>query len=142
MRESRLDDTKVLIKFKLRERGVWIEKPVVKVDLFDLSEVERVAKDYMRQGMRLCDTEVRLLAPNQYFQAVIADGTTTILLIPERGIDINEELIASALEVRTEALSHQEHTLKRVPVEDISQLYHMRKKQNRRNLIPDQDSVS
>ena len=44
------------------------------------------------------------MTPHECYQAVVADGTNTILLIPESGIDINDKLIASALAVRIDAL--------------------------------------
>ena len=133
-RLARLDTTKVRIKFKFLEEGIWKDVTFRDVDPFDPSEIERMAKEYMRQGMTPFDTELRLLAPSDCFPAVVADGTNTILLVPESKISITEELRSSASDVRIDALSHQERILKRVTNDDISQLHHMRKKQNARML--------
>jgi len=132
--EERLKITKVCIKFKAREKGVWKDTSVLEIDPFDPSEVERVAKEMVRNGMRLFDTELRLLAPQECYQEVVIDGTNTILLIPNAEMDINDEIMASASNVRVDALSNQERLLKRVATDNISQLYHIRKKQNGRVL--------
>jgi len=133
-RLARLDTTKVRIKFKILEEGIWKDISFRDVNPFDPSDVERVAKEYMRRGMRPSDTELRLLAPSDCFPAVVADGTNTILLVPESKISTIDELRSSASEVRIDALSHQDRILKRVTNDDISQLHHMRKKQNARAL--------
>jgi hypothetical protein len=59
------------------------------VDPSDPSEVKRIAIKYMRKGerMHIFDTNFRMLTPQTCFEAVTADGTNTILLIPEREID-------------------------------------------------------
>lgn len=68
----------IWITFKVWERGVWRTAQSLLVDSSDPSEVERTVVKYMRkEQMRLYDTDLN------------------ILLIPERDIDINEELEAS-----------------------------------------------
>ena len=52
---------------------------------------------------RLFNTELRMLAPQQCYEAVIADGTYTILLIQESEIDIDTELLLSAMNIGIEA---------------------------------------
>jgi len=58
-----------------------------------------VAKKYMRKKIRLFDTALNILTPRECFEAAIADGTNTILLISEREISIDEELEASVSEL-------------------------------------------
>ena len=65
------------------------------MDPSDPSEVERVAVKYMRKLIRLFDTELNILTPADCFEAATADGSNTILLIPEAEIDINKELETS-----------------------------------------------
>jgi hypothetical protein len=59
------------------------------VDPSDPSEVKRIAIKYMRKGerMHIFGTNFRMLTAQTCFEAVTADGTNTILLIPEREID-------------------------------------------------------
>ena len=49
----------------------------------------------MRKRIRLFDTELNILTPQDYFEAAIIDGRNTILLIPETEIEIGLELEAS-----------------------------------------------
>jgi hypothetical protein len=56
------------------------------------SEIKRVAVKYMRKYIRLFDTKLNILTPIDYFEAATADGSNTILLIPETEIDITKEL--------------------------------------------------
>jgi hypothetical protein len=126
-REEGSDDTKVRIVFKFHERGTWRDVPVLSVDPSEPAKVESIAKN-MREKIRLFDTKLRMLAPQDCFEAVTADGINTILLIPEAEIDINNKVLASASEVRAKAISRQEHGRKRVAVDDISERHHARKK--------------
>ncbi len=98
------------------------------IDPFDPSEVERVAKKKIREKIRLFDTELRMLTSQECYQAVMIDGTYTVLLIRESEIYIDDELQISAMDVRINVLSHQQNMLKRVATNDISQLHHVRKK--------------
>jgi hypothetical protein len=90
-----LDITKIRIKYKVRERGAWRMADSLLVDPSDPSEVERVAKKYMRKRIRLFDTALNILTPRGCWEAALADGSNTILLIPEQEISIDEELEAS-----------------------------------------------
>jgi hypothetical protein len=105
------------------------------IDSFDSSEIERVAKKKIREKIRLFDIELRMLTSQECYQAVMIDGTYTVLLIRESEIYIDDELQISAMNVRIDALSHQQHMLKRVATNDISQLHHVRKKHHRRVFI-------
>ena len=44
-----------------------------------------------------------MLAPQQFYDAVVADAPYTILLIRELGIDIDKELLLSAMDIGVEA---------------------------------------
>lgn len=52
--------------------------------------------DWVRRKWRLFNAELRMLAPEQCYEAVTADGTYTVLLIRESEIDIDYELVLSA----------------------------------------------
>ena len=60
----------------------------------------------MRKQMRLLDTDLNILTPRNCFQAAIADGSNTLLVIPEKEIDINEQLEASVSELPSVSDSH------------------------------------
>lgn len=49
------------------------------------------------------DTNLNILTPQMCFQATIANGSNILLLIPEKEIDINEELEASASRLLSES---------------------------------------
>jgi hypothetical protein len=65
------------------------------VDPSDVSEVERVAVEYVKDGFRLFSNELDILNEEDCFQRVTADGSNTICLIGEKDIDINEQLAKS-----------------------------------------------
>ena len=59
--------------------------------------------NWVRGKWRLFNIELRMLAPQQQcYDAVIADGTYTILLIRESKIDIDIELLLSAINIGIE----------------------------------------
>ncbi len=62
----------------------------------DSSEVVRVPKKTMRKGLYMFDTNMRLLGPDDCFEAVTADGTDTILLTPQREFDVDDQELDSA----------------------------------------------
>jgi hypothetical protein len=61
------------------------------------SEVKRVAAKYIRKGMHLMTTRGRGLTPERCFDAVVADRSNTIVLVPAEERDINRLLIASGV---------------------------------------------
>jgi hypothetical protein len=63
------------------------------VDRSDPSEVARVAKKSMRKCLRTLDTNGQLVAPNDIFDAVTADGTNTIILMPQRELDVDDQTL-------------------------------------------------
>lgn len=71
----------------------------------DPFEVERIAVRYMRrrEQIRVYDTDLNILTPQMYFEAAIANGSNMLLLIPEKEIDINEELDASVSQLLSES---------------------------------------
>ena len=126
--EEITDNTKIYIHWKLHERGKWKDTSVLPINPLDPSPIERTAKGYMREKIRLFNTNLRMMIPQDSYQAVVTNGTYTILLIPKSELDINNDLLLSAMKVRIEALSYQEGAPKRVATEDISQQHHMRKR--------------
>ena len=82
----------------------------------------------MREKVRLFNTELRMMTPRDCYQALVADGTYTILLLRESELDINNDLLLSAMKVRIDALSYRRSVLKGVATEDISQRHHVRRK--------------
>jgi hypothetical protein len=55
----------------------WRNVQSLWVDRSDPTELIRVAKKNMRKGLRLLDTNMQLLAPEDCFEAVTVDGTNT-----------------------------------------------------------------
>ena len=94
----------VCIRFKIRERSGWRDVQSLWVDRSDPSEVARVAKKNIRKGLRIFDTKMKLLGPDDCFEVVTADETNTILLIPQNALDINDRLLDSASVLSYEAI--------------------------------------
>ena len=114
-------DNKVRIKFEIRERFCWREASSIVVDPSNPSEVIRKAKEYMREGLRILDTKLRMLSPDECFRVVTENKTNTILLIPQKELVIDDELIGSAADLHA----------KRVGT-DISRFYPPPKRRGRR----------
>ena len=94
----------VCIRFKIRERSGWRDVQSLWVDRSDPSEVARVAKKSIRKGLRIFDTKMKLLGPDDCFEVVTADKTNTILLIPQNALDIDDRLLDSASVLSYEAI--------------------------------------
>ncbi|KAG9241126.1 hypothetical protein BJ878DRAFT_558879 [Calycina marina] len=92
----------VRIEFKIDERGIWRTVRSLLVDISDPSEVERVAKKYMRKGIRPFDSSGNVLVPRTCFQAATADGSNTILLVPENSIKVKNQLVVPASKIMLE----------------------------------------
>jgi hypothetical protein len=60
------------------------------------------------EQIRVCDTDLNILTPQMCFQAAVANGSNMLLLIPEKEIDINEELEASVSQLVSESDSQME----------------------------------
>ena len=106
--EARQARSKVCIHFKIRENNVWRDVQTLWVDRSDPSEVARVAKKCMRKGLRTLDTNGQLVTPNDIFDAVMADGTNTIILMPQRELDIDDRTLESANVLGYEAIVENE----------------------------------
>ena len=65
----------VCIRFKIRERNGWTDVQSLWVDRSDPSEVARVAKKSIRKGLRIFDTKMKLLGPDDCFEVVTPDET-------------------------------------------------------------------
>jgi len=61
--------------------------------------------------MRLYDTDLNILTPQMCFQAAIANRKNILFLIPERDIDINEELEASVSQLLPEPDSQIDNSI-------------------------------
>jgi hypothetical protein len=83
----------VRIEFKIHERDVWRTDRSLLVDSSNPSEVEQVAKKYIRKGIRPFDSSLNLLVPRTCFQAAITNRSNTILLVPENSIQVNNQLV-------------------------------------------------
>jgi hypothetical protein len=84
--------------------------------------VSRVAKESLRQGLRLLDTNMQLLAADDCFRAVTADGTNTIILIPQKKLNIDDHLLDSANELTYTTLeNHKRLRLREGPVDGRSE---------------------
>jgi hypothetical protein len=70
-------------------------------------------KNFTKKNWRHFDTELRLLTLEKCFKTVIAEGTRTILFIPEIELNIVDKLLASALNVRAKAQSQGKTSLKK-----------------------------
>ena len=102
--EARQAHGEVCIHFKIRENNVWRDVQTLWVSRSDPSEVTRVAKKCMRKGLRTLDTNGQLVAPNDIFDAVMADETNTIILMPQRELDIDDQTLESANVLGYEAI--------------------------------------
>ncbi|KAH8600146.1 hypothetical protein B0O99DRAFT_668732 [Bisporella sp. PMI_857] len=92
--------SKVWIEFKICDRtGTWKLANALLVDPSDPSEVKRIAIKYMRKGERMHIFDTNLHAT--------ADGTNTILLIPEREID-TDNLLSSVCGKRSDLQTNLE----------------------------------
>ena len=79
---ARLEDisnnTTVRINFKIRDGDIWKPVSTHLTERSDSSEIEKVAMKWVREKWRLFNTELRMLAPQQCYDAAITDGTYTM----------------------------------------------------------------
>lgn len=101
--EETSNNTTVRINFKIRDRGIWKSASAHIIERSDSSEIEKVAMNWVREKWRLFNTELRMLAPQQCYDAAIADGIYTILLMRESEINIDYEPLLSAMKIGIEA---------------------------------------
>jgi len=127
LEKQRLEQGTICINFFIRERGSWRHLSPTRVDPEEPSEITRIAKKYMGKGIRTFNTRLKLLTPQDCFQAVFDDRTHTILLIPN-GLGIDEEIVESARKLHAEARKRV-LGLKRIATDDISQFHRFQKMQ-------------
>lgn len=80
----------------------------------------------MERGVRACNTNLRMVSPEECFQAVLNDRTHTVLLIAEDELVIDERMLESARKLHDEAIKRV-LGLKRTATDDISRGHHPRK---------------
>jgi hypothetical protein len=73
------------------------------VDPSDTSEMERVAKKYMRKQFMRFDYDLYPVTPQNCFQAAIKNGRNTIRLIAGKKIDIRKDGLPPLPEPQSEA---------------------------------------
>ena len=78
-----LGTSKIRIRYKIYENGIWRDEKSIEVDPSDPSEIISVGRNYLREKLLLYDQQGLLLAPETCFGVVRADGTNTIWLLPE-----------------------------------------------------------
>ena len=101
--EKTSDNITIRINFKIRDGVVWKPVSTHLTERSDSSEIEKVAMKWVRKKWRLFNTELRMLAPQQCYDAAITDGTYTILLMRESDINIDHEPLLSAMKIGIEA---------------------------------------
>jgi hypothetical protein len=112
----------VRIRFVTKENDTWRGVQTLWVNPSNPSNVSRVAKESLRQGLRLLDTNMQLLAADDCFRAVTADGTNTIILIPQKKLNIDDHLLDSANELTYTTLeNHKRLRLREGPVDGRSE---------------------
>jgi hypothetical protein len=92
---EREEREKVCIHFKIRENNTWRDLQDLWVRASDTSEVMRVSKKNMRKGLRLLDTNMQLLAPKNPFESITSDRRSTIMMIPQRELNIDDRALDS-----------------------------------------------
>ena len=117
--EETSNNTAVRINFKARDGDIWKPASTHVTERSNSSEIEKVAMKWVREKWRLFNTELRMLAPQQCYDAAITDGTYTILLMRESDINIDHEPLLSAMKVGIEA---KEQTPNPRPQKDLSEI--------------------
>ena len=75
--------SKICIRYKIYENGIWRDARSIEVDPSDQSEMISVGRRYLREKLLLYDQQGLLLASETCLGVVHADGTNTIWLLPE-----------------------------------------------------------
>jgi hypothetical protein len=111
------------INFIIRERGIWSYLPQIGVHPGNPTEIERVAKKYMRKRFRPFNTRLQMLAPRECFQAVKDDRTHTILLFAQDDLNFDDEVVESASKL------HADARRRALGLKRIARIHHVRKRQ-------------
>lgn len=76
--------------------------------MIDPSKTEKLAIKHIREKRKLFDTELGILAARQCYEAAIADGARTSLMMRESDIEIDYDLVLSAMKMGVEAIRNQQ----------------------------------
>lgn len=68
----------------------------------------RLAKKNMREGLLTSNANGRLLSPEDCFEAIIADRTQSMILIPKGDVHIDERLLDGAILLACESIAQHE----------------------------------
>jgi hypothetical protein len=79
------------MNFNICENDLWRTAHSLLVDPSDTSEVEIIAKKYVRKRIMLFDHNSCLLTPPECFQAATKSRRNTIYLIPQKEVDISKD---------------------------------------------------
>lgn len=85
----------ITIKFKVYEQDKWRISDILTVNPSEPSEVERVAKKYIRKSLTLYDSSLRVIRPSQCFSAATEDRINMILLMAKETSKVDGRLVAS-----------------------------------------------
>ena len=119
-------DREITINLLRWENAAWKYLMPLTVDPENASNVEKLVNDYMETGIRACTTNLRMVSPEECFQAVLNDRTHTVLLIAEDELIIDDQMLESARKVHDEAIKRV-LGLKRTASDDLSRAHHPRK---------------
>ncbi|KIN08873.1 hypothetical protein OIDMADRAFT_48715 [Oidiodendron maius Zn] len=97
---------KIKINLARWEDNTWKPMPPLSVDSENPAIVKETIETYMIQRVRAFNTDLLMMAPDAYFQAVINDRTHTILLVPQDNLSIDNKMIESAAKLREEAIKN------------------------------------
>jgi hypothetical protein len=125
LERERLDREITINLFKWEDETWRYLRPLA-VDPENPSNIEQLVNDYMARGIRTCNTNLRIVSPEECFQAVLNDRTHTILLIAEDELVIDDRMLESARKLYAEAIKRV-LGLKRTATDDLSSIHHPRK---------------
>ena len=91
------NNTTLHIYFKIRDRGTRKFASAHRIGRFDFSEIEKVATNWVQGKWKLFNTELRILASQQCYEAIIDDGTYTVLVMREPESNIDYEVLLFAM---------------------------------------------
>jgi hypothetical protein len=95
----------VQIDFFVREGTTWKMLPPLTVSPGDAPKVESAVKNYFWSGYRAFNTKLELLSFTRCFEAIVQDGTYTILLIAEDELCMDNGIQDTAAEIHADAIS-------------------------------------
>ena len=122
-----ITSNKVCIKMKIKHQGAWRDMQPLMVDPSNTSVLERAIDRYLRDGIRPLNTQLGILPSRHCFASITGDGTNTVLLLPDRELILEGEMVEDASRFHAEATAQPVAGHKRPAEEDISQLNHARK---------------